>query len=51
MERSELRVGRGLRAPANGGTEGCHVFDEPDDRLPQGIMSYGKVRDLWDAEG
>jgi DNA repair protein RadD len=46
----EQLVGRGLRGPRNGGTEECLVLDVQDENLPAGIMSYVRVRQLWDAE-
>lgn len=44
----EQMVGRGLRGPKNGGTDSCLVLDVQDEKLPQGIMSYGRVLKLWD---
>lgn len=44
----EQMVGRGLRGPRNGGTQRCLVLDVQDDGLPEGILSYGRVLDLWD---
>ena len=42
-------VGRGLRGPKNGGTERCLVLDVQDVGLPEGIQSYGRVKELWDG--
>jgi len=44
----EQMVGRGLRGPRNGGTARCLVLDVQDDGMPEGILSYGRVLDLWD---
>lgn len=45
----EQMVGRGLRGPKNGGTATCLVLDVQDEDLPQGIMSYERVLELWDV--
>lgn len=45
----EQMVGRGIRGPQNGGTKRCLVLDVQDEGLPEGIMSYERVRSLWDA--
>lgn len=44
----EQMVGRGLRGRNNGGTDRCRVIDVQDDGMPDGILSYGRVLDLWD---
>lgn len=44
----EQMVGRGLRGPRNGGTDRCHVIDVQDDGMPEGILSYARVLELWD---
>jgi superfamily II DNA or RNA helicase len=49
--RYEQMVGRGLRGPKNGGTERCLVLDVQDVGLPDGIQSYGRVKELWDGRG
>ncbi len=45
----EQMVGRGLRGPRNGGTLVCTVLDVQDRGLPEGMMSYARVLDLWEA--
>ena len=47
--RYEQMVGRGLRGPQNGGTERCLVLDVQDVGLPEGIQSYGRVKEMWDG--
>lgn len=44
----EQMVGRGLRGPKNGGKPYCLVLDVQDQGLPQGIMSYERVLELWE---
>lgn len=44
----EQMVGRGLRGPLNDGTARCLVLDAQDEGLPTEILSYARVRDLWD---
>jgi len=44
----EQMVGRGLRGPRNGGTTRCLVIDVQDDGMPEGILSYARVLELWD---
>lgn len=44
----EQMVGRGLRGPRNGGTRRCLVIDVQDDGMPEGILSYARVLELWD---
>ncbi len=44
----EQMVGRGLRGPRNGGTRRCLVVDVQDDGMPEGILSYARVLELWD---
>lgn len=39
----------GLRGPKNGGTATCLVLEVQDEGLPNGIMSYGRVLELWDS--
>lgn len=50
--RYEQIVGRGMRGPLNGGTKKCLVLDVQDEieDLPSEIMSYGRVKALWDKE-
>lgn len=45
----EQMIGRGLRGPLNGGTDLCRVIDVQDDGLPQEILSYERVMDIWQA--
>jgi superfamily II DNA or RNA helicase len=44
----EQMVGRGLRGEANNGTKSCLVLDVQDEGLPGEIMSYARVKHLWD---
>lgn len=46
----EQMVGRGLRGKLNGGTATCRVLDVQDDGLPEGIMSYARVKRAWDGD-
>lgn len=45
----EQMVGRGIRGRQNGGKDRCLVLDVQDQGLPAGIMSYERVRTLWDS--
>lgn len=44
----EQMVGRGLRGPRNGGTKLCVVIDVQDVGMPDGILSYARVLELWE---
>jgi superfamily II DNA or RNA helicase len=44
----EQMVGRGLRGPRNGGTASCRVIDVQDRGLPDEVLSYARVLDLWE---
>lgn len=46
----EQMVGRGLRGEANNGTKSCLVLDVQDEGLPGEIMSYARVKHLWDED-
>ncbi len=46
----EQMVGRGLRGKLNGGTAVCRVLDVQDDGMPEGIMSYARVKQQWDSD-
>jgi len=46
----EQMVGRGLRGKRNGGTAICRVLDVQDEGMPEGIMSYARVKQQWDSD-